>query len=55
MNQSVPPELPDTKQSLHMEGTMALTTYVAEDGLVGHQWVERPIFYFVLRRLYASV
>jgi hypothetical protein len=23
-----------------MEGPMALATYVAEDGLVGHQWEE---------------
>jgi hypothetical protein len=22
---------------------MALATYVAEDGLVGHQWEERPL------------
>ena len=25
-----------------MELLMALATYVAEDGLVGHQWEERP-------------
>jgi hypothetical protein len=24
-----------------MEGPMALATYVAEDGLVGHQWEEK--------------
>jgi hypothetical protein len=23
--------------------TMALATYMAEDGLVGHQWKERPL------------
>jgi hypothetical protein len=26
-----------------MEELMALATYVAEDGLVGHQWEERPL------------
>ena len=26
----------------HMEESVAPTTYVAEDGLVGHQWEERP-------------
>jgi hypothetical protein len=26
-----------TNQRIHMEGPMALATYVAEDGLVGHQ------------------
>jgi hypothetical protein len=31
-----------TNQRVHMEGPMALATYVAEDGLVGHQWEERP-------------
>jgi hypothetical protein len=31
---------------------MTLATYVAEDGLVGHQWEVRPV---VLRRLYAPV
>ena len=25
---------------IYMEGPMALATYVAEDGLVGHQWEE---------------
>ena len=25
-----------------MVGLMALAAYVAEDGLVGHQWKERP-------------
>ena len=29
-----------TKQRVHMEGPMALAAYVAEDGLVGHQWEE---------------
>jgi hypothetical protein len=32
-----------TNQRVHMEGLMALVTYVAEDGLIGHQWEERPL------------
>jgi hypothetical protein len=32
-----------TNQRVHMEGPMAPATYVAEDGLVGHQWEERPL------------
>ena len=35
-----------------MERFMALAAYVAEDGLVGHQWEKRPL---VLRRSYAPV
>ena len=31
---------------------MSLVAYAAEDGLVGHQWEERPL---VLQRLYAPV
>ena len=31
---------------------MSLVVYVAENGLVGHQWEERPL---VLRRSYAPV
>jgi hypothetical protein len=31
---------------------MSLAAYVAEDGLVGHQWEERPL---VLLRLYVPV
>jgi hypothetical protein len=31
---------------------VSLVAYVAEDGLVGHQWKERPL---VLRRSYAPV
>ena len=31
MNQPVPPEL------------LSLAAYVSEDGLVGHQWKERPV------------
>jgi hypothetical protein len=40
MNSPVPPEL------------LSLAAYVAEDGLVSHQWEERPL---VLRILYAPV
>ena len=29
-----------TNQRVHMKGPMVLATYVAEDGLVGHQWEE---------------
>jgi hypothetical protein len=32
---------PPTKE--YMEGPMALATYVAEDGLVGHQWEKWPL------------
>ena len=32
-----------TNQRIHMEGPMALAAYVAEDGLVGYQWEERPL------------
>jgi hypothetical protein len=32
-----------TNQRVHMEGPMALATYVAEDGLVGRQWDVRPL------------
>ena len=31
---------------------VSLVVYLAEDGLVGHQWEERP---FVLRRSYSPV
>jgi hypothetical protein len=31
---------------------MSLVAYVAKDGLVDHQWEERP---FILRRTYAPV
>jgi hypothetical protein len=41
-----------TNQRVHMEGLMAPAAYIAEDGLVGHQWEERPL---VLRRLDAPV
>ena len=39
-------------QRVHVEGTLAPATYVAEDGLVSYQWEERPL---VLWRLYVSV
>jgi hypothetical protein len=42
----------DHKQRVHMEGPMAPAGYVAEDGLVSHQWEERPL---VLGRLYTLV
>jgi hypothetical protein len=32
-----------TNQRIHMDGPMALATYVAEDGLVRHQWEEWPL------------
>ena len=32
------PPQSSTKQRVHMEGPMIPATYVAEDGLVGHQW-----------------
>jgi hypothetical protein len=32
-----------TNQRIHMEGPMALVTFVAKDGLVGHQWEESPL------------
>ena len=41
-----------TNQRLYMERPMVLATYVAEDGMVGHQWEGRPL---VLRRLDAPV
>jgi hypothetical protein len=44
--QTPPPGAPrdwTTNQRVHMEGPMALATYVAEDGLVGHQWEEKPL------------
>ena len=32
-----------TIQRVHIEGPMFLAMYVAEDGLVGHKWEERPL------------
>ena len=31
-----------TNQRVHMEGPMAFSAYVAEDGLVGHEWERGP-------------
>jgi hypothetical protein len=39
----VAPECWTTNQRLHMKGPMAPATYVAEDGLVGHQLEEGPL------------
>jgi hypothetical protein len=50
-----PQELPGkctTNQRVHMDRLMVLAAYVAEDGLVGHQWEERPMS---LRVFIASV
>ena len=33
---------PPTKEYIYMEGPMAPAAHMAEDGLVGHQWEERP-------------
>jgi hypothetical protein len=54
MNQPLSPEVPGTKPPtrVHREGPMAPVAHVAEYGLVGHQWEERPL---VLRRLNAQV
>jgi hypothetical protein len=53
LNQLVPPELLGTKPPIkHMLGHVALGVYVADDGLVGHQWEEIP---YVLLRLYDPV
>jgi hypothetical protein len=41
-----------TNQRKHMVELVALAIYVAEDGLVGYQWEERPL---VLWRSYISV
>ena len=32
-----------TNQRIHIEGPMALAAYEAENGLVRHQWEERPL------------
>ena len=50
MNQPVHPELPETKPST--KEYIVTVASVAEDGLVGHQWEERPL---VLRRPDAPV
>jgi hypothetical protein len=33
----------NTNKIIHMEVLIAMTTYVAEDGLYPHQWEERPL------------
>ena len=40
-----PPRAPRdwTTKRIHIEGPMVLAAYVAEDGLAGHQWEERPL------------
>ena len=45
INQPDHPELPGTKPPtrVHMEGPMDPAAYVAEDGLVSHQWEERSL------------
>jgi hypothetical protein len=46
MNQPVPPELPGTKpptKEYTWWDPMALASYVADNGLVRHQWEERPL------------
>jgi hypothetical protein len=43
MNQPVPPEIPRTKLPTKEYTLKALAAYVAKDGLVGHQWEERPL------------
>jgi hypothetical protein len=47
INQPDPSDLPrtkpPTKEYIHMEGHMAPAAYVAEDGIVRHQWEERPL------------
>ena len=45
-NNQYTPELPgnqNTNQRVHMVGLMAPAAYVAEDGLVGHQWEGPPL------------
>jgi hypothetical protein len=44
MKQPVPPELPGTKPTKSTYGgTVAPAAYVSEDGLVSHQWEEKPL------------
>ena len=46
VNHAEPPGAPrdwTINQRVHMEGPMALAAYVAEDGLVGHQWEGWPL------------
>jgi hypothetical protein len=43
--QARPPEVPETDHQprTHIEGYLALVAYVAVNGLVEHQWEERPL------------
>jgi hypothetical protein len=34
---------PPTKEYIHMVGLMSPGAYVVEDGVVSHQWEERPL------------
>jgi hypothetical protein len=47
MNEPVPPDLlenkPPTKEYIWWNSRLQQQTYVAEDGLVSHQWEERPL------------
>jgi hypothetical protein len=46
LTSTFPPRAPwdkTTHQRKHMVGLMALAAYVAEDGLVSHQWEERTL------------
>jgi len=52
INQPEPPELLGTIPRVHRDGCLAPAAYVAEDGLGGHQWEERPL---VLSRVDAPV
>ena len=45
INQPDPPEL----QRVHMEKSKARATYEVEDGLVWHQWQDRPLVLCTLR------
>jgi hypothetical protein len=52
--QARPPRAPGywtTNQRIHMEQPMVLAMYVTEDGLVGHQWEERPSGLRAFRRM----
>jgi hypothetical protein len=43
VNRPEPPELPGTGPPMKEDAPMAPAAYVAEDGLVEHQWEERPL------------
>jgi hypothetical protein len=52
MNQPVPPATPGIKPPTKEYMRMAAAAYASEDGLLGHQWEERPL---VMRRLKTPV